>query len=389
MKFKRERNKTYDTISSYVIFTSVAIFILYRIALHFDQIMLGIGHGIVKISTILTPVFAGFFLAYLLKPVVTMLERKLFSKSKDKNPMKVRRKAVTITWLTILVTLIILCSLIVSVFTKEFQIINFDTINVMLQDLGHNFNSFYQDMMKELNQLSTESETLKNLTVQISSWLGSFTQDLGNNIMNSASHFTGALANTFFAIIFSIYFLADEKRIKAYWKNVFVTINSKKTVHNTRIFLKDADKAFSGYIRGQLLDAVLMAVLIAITLSILNIKFAVIIGILAGIGNLIPYVGPFVAYGLTTFVCILQGDMSALVKALIGLAVIQGIDGQIINPKLLGNAIEIHPMFVIVALIIGENIGGFAGMIFAVPIAALIKIEFDRYIAYKKKTSSN
>ncbi len=124
--------------------------------------------------------------------------------------------------------------------------------------------------------------------------------------------------------------------------------------------------------------------MISIVLSLTGVKFAIVIGVLAGIGNLIPYVGPFVAYGLTILACLISNDLQTLVQSLIALAIIQAIDGQIINPKLLGSTVNVHPMYVIVAIIFGEALGGFMGMIFAVPVAALIKIEFDRYIAYRK-----
>ena len=128
----------------------------------------------------------------------------------------------------------------------------------------------------------------------------------------------------------------------------------------------------------------------ALPISLVGVKFAIVIGVLAGIGNLIPYVGPFVAYALTVLVCLISNDFNTMFIAIIALLVIQTIDGQIINPRLLGSTVNVHPMYVIVAIIFGESLGGFMGMIFAVPVAALIKIEFDRLVEMKlkKKTLS-
>ena len=100
-----------------------------------------------------------------------------------------------------------------------------------------------------------------------------------------------------------------------------------------RTAVRDADRVFSGYIRGQLLDALFMMVVVSIALLLLNVKFAVIIGVLTGIGNLVPYVG-----------------------------------------------VKVHPMLVIIALLLGSKIGGLAGMILAVPVAALLKLWLDRWI---------
>ena len=140
------------------------------------------------------------------------------------------------------------------------------------------------------------------------------------------------------------------------------------------------DRVFSGYIRGQLLDALFMMVVVSIALLLLNVKFAVIIGVLTGIGNLVPYVGPFVAYGCTGFVGIMSQDWKKLIVSIIIVFVIQTIDGNIVNPKLLSHAVKVHPMLVIIALLLGSKIGGLAGMILAVPVAALLKLWLDRWI---------
>lgn len=145
-------------------------------------------------------------------------------------------------------------------------------------------------------------------------------------------------------------------------------------------FLEDADQVFSGYIRGQMLDAVIMMLMISVLLSICKVPFAVTIGVLAGIGNLIPYVGPFIAYVGVIVVCLVNGAFSKMILSLVLLWVIQSVDGNVINPKLLGSHVHIHPMYVIIVLIIGGSWGGLLGMLFAVPIGALLKLQFDRII---------
>ena len=95
---------------------------------------------------------------------------------------------------------------------------------------------------------------------------------------------------------------------------------------------------------------------------------------------MIPYFGPFIAYGGSIVVCLISGEFTKLIIALIALFVIQAIDGNIIGPKLLSHSIKIHPLLVIISLIFGSSIGGLFGMLLAVPIGALIKVIFMRYI---------
>ena len=131
-----------------------------------------------------------------------------------------------------------------------------------------------------------------------------------------------------------------------------------------------------------------MMLLISVVLSITGVKFAIVIGILAGIGNLIPYFGPVVAYAGTSLVCLISGDFKTFVISMIALLVIQFIDGNLIGPKLLSNAIQIHPLIIIVSIIFGSALGGFLGMLLAVPVGAYLKLIFVRFIDRRLKKKS-
>lgn len=194
----------------------------------------------------------------------------------------------------------------------------------------------------------------------------------------SASSIGSTLSTVFFSIVFCIYFLLDGTMLRKYWGRVSRAIFGKKTLGVFRTLLSDTDRVFSGYIRGQLLDACIMAILVSIALSLVGVKFSIIIGVLTGLGNLIPYVGPFVAYASTIIVCLIQGDFTRLIIAVICIGAIQAIDGNVINPKLLSTNINIHPLLVIISLIVGEAVAGIIGMLFAVPIAGLLKVWFER-----------
>ena len=109
-----------------------------------------------------------------------------------------------------------------------------------------------------------------------------------------------------------------------------------------------------------------------------------VIGLLTGIGNLIPYVGPIIGFASLAIVAISEGSMFHLAAGGAVLGLVMAIDGNIINPKLLSDNVEIHPVLVIVALIAGGEIGGVLGMLLAVPCAALLKLQFERFIERRK-----
>ncbi len=387
------KDPRYEKISQYVVITSVAIFVLYRLAAHFDDLLKMLGQSISWLIVVLTPVFWGFMLAYLLKPSIKFFETKLIESKriKLKDPKKSRTLAVTITWVIILAAVTAIFSLILSALTKEFKIADIDSTVAMFESIAQSMQAFYNTLLARMNALSVNSDALTEWIDQIVTVFGTMINNFGSSIIDGASNATSFFTNLLLAIIFSIYFLADGENIRSYWTKVSHALLPKSFNDGFKVLTNDADIAFSGYIRGQLMDALFMAVSLSILLSLIGVKFAIVIGILAGIGNLIPYVGAFVAYILTALSCLATNDLSTMFASIICVLILQAVDAQIVEPKLLGSSVNIHPMYVIVAIIFGEAIGGFTGMIFAVPVAALIKIEFDRYITMKlnQKEKSN
>ncbi len=371
----------YAKISIYVILTFLMIYIIIKVGDHLPNIV-----GTVRIGTslfllFLRPLIWGLVIAYLLYPLM-----KFFQRSLDKLPLFKSKKlhsrpaATAITMILGLAVIILALSLAFSAVSHQIRMIRFDDLGTLVTSIATALTDMYKALQKRLAEANISSEALNNLAQSVSDWFGSFTSNLGANLTGSLSNMTGFLTNALFAIIFAIYFLVDTEGLKTYWDNVLRSITDRWAYKGIHLFLQDVDNVFSGYIRGQIIDAALMCIMVSVALSIVGVRFSILIGIMTGLGNLIPYVGPFIAYGSTLIVCLINGDIQKLVISIIVLFVIQTIDGNVINPKLLSASIDIHPMLVILALTAGSAIGGILGMLVAVPVAALIKIWFDRII---------
>ncbi len=382
MKSRNDMNNPkYTQISLYVISTVFLIYLLIRVGDHAGIILQKIGAALHTIGIILMPLLWGFVFAYLLYPVVNRLEsflakRKHYIKSK-KSP---RNAAVAIVIVSTILIIVLALSLSVSMVTREIRLINLDDITAMLTQLAAFFQGLYSDLSQLLNQLNIESQDLQDVLNNIIAVIGANAQDFGSNIISSLGNITGFVTNLVFALILCIYFLADAKNLMNYWDHAFKAVSPKKFYTFIHTLINDADMVFSGYIRGQIMDAVFMAIAVTIALSVIGVKFAFIIGLFTGLGNLIPYVGPFFAYGGTILSCLIYGDFSTLIIGLVVVFILQTIDGNVINPRLLSQTIEIHPMLVIVALIIGSSVGGIMGMLLAVPVSGLIKVWFERIV---------
>lgn len=381
MKLGKKLNRQYMQISIYIIITSIIIYSLSLVAKNFPFIFSEILDRLSWLLSVIKPIVLGFVFAYLLDPVVNFLERKykglrLFKKRQG----SCRSYAVLSTILLVFVVLVMIVSVLVFSVTDQMRLANFDDIITLFKTGVTLFNEFFNSIYEQLGDLDIQSAELKNYVNDISGYLMNFTKSFATNAMGSISNISGFVANLLFAIIIAIYFLIDGKMMQTYLSKVSCALFSERLNKRMHQFLQDADTVFSGYVRGQLTDAFVMMILISVWLSVVGVKFGVVIGIFAGIGNLIPYFGPMIAYAASTLVCLINGDFKTMIIALIGLVVIQAIDGNVIGPRLLSHSIHIHPLLVMISLIFGSAIGGLFGMLFAVPVGALIKVIFVRFV---------
>lgn len=380
MNFKNKMNRQYMTISLYVIATCIIIYSLSLIAKNAPAIYAVVMHKLVRVLAILKPILIGFALAYILYGAVDWLEEK-YKRVKYVNRLKsTRGLAVMTVVLLVLGGFALILSLLVYSVTDQIRVVNFDSLATLVENYANSLTKFSKMLTERLNTMNIESAEISKMVKTVSDYMMNLGTNFLSSLMNSLSNVTGIVTTIAFSSIIAIYFLIDGRMIKGVVGKVSYALFSDSANARMKRFLRDADQVFSGYMKGTLMDVGVMMVLISLTLSIVGVNFAIIIGILAGLGNLIPYCGPFIAYGLSALVCLVNGDMTKLVIAIVALIVIQFIDGNIIGPKLLSQSIEIHPLLVIICLIIGSSIGGLLGMLFAVPVGALIKVIFMRFI---------
>ena len=387
--FKDKINKKYFEISMYVIFTCIVIFLLSRFTDQLPAIAKTTGSALKWVGAILKPVIIGFIIAYLLFPMLERLEGLLWKIKPFKKKKSVRGLAVAIQGVIILVGLFIVVSLLVSVITKQARAANSEDIIEGIKTYANSINELYRELIDRLDKLNINSAEIKSSVDTFTNNLGKYMLNLSSQLGNLAGNLKDGLATALFALIFSIYFLLDMPKLKKYWGRVLGIILPEKVKATLDTLIKDADKVFSGYIRGQAIDAFMVGVVVSIVFSIIGIQYAIVIGLLIGLGNLIPYMGPIVGYSSIVIVGIATSDYKSMVIAAIALLIIQAIDGNLIYPKLLSTSVNIHPMIVIISLTVGASIGGLVGMIVAVPTGALVKVWFERLINIAEKRNVN
>lgn len=399
MDWKKLFNFRYILISLYVLITALLLYCGSRTIDHIPEIWGAVTGFFYWFRVVLHPLITGFALCYLLSPAVNFFEQRLEGfrdllpralrrPAKQGKPRSLRGLAVLLTFVLVLLALTLLLSLLISALSSSVQLANLSDLWRMTKELSLAISNFYQDLLQKLSTLPVAGNDFTAYLQGAVSNLMSFAERFLGSMLSSVNNMGSFFSNLLFSLIFCVYFLLDGENILRYWKRVSKVLLGQRINRALSVFFSDADRAFAGYIRGQVIDALIMAVLVSVSLSIIGVRYGLIIGILTGLGNLIPYVGPFVAYGSTALVCVLYGDYTRLVTALIALFVIQTLDGNVINPRLLSSSIDIHPLLVIASLLVGGAVGGVLGMLLAVPVGTLLKIQFERLLELReaKKT---
>lgn len=386
MKWKDRINKKYMQISLYVIFTVVVIYTLSLILKNMPAVASVVFISLGWIIQVIKPVILGFVFAYLMDPLVDFFERRY---RRLTNIRGFRRIVAPRTWgvITAVGLLILAVSALISVLiftvTDQVRPASLDDIIKLAQGFKNSFDAFFNSISAKLSEFNIQSPEFDKYFNSASAFILSNLKNFANSAITAVTNISGYLTTIIFSFIIGVYFMIDGRMFMSYIIKVFRALFSDKVNRGIYHIAEDLDHVFSGYIRGQLTDAFVMMLLISLVLSITGVKFAIIIGIFAGIGNLIPYFGPIVAYITTTLVCLINGEIKTLVISLIALFVVQAVDGNFIGPKLLSSSIKIHPLIIIVSIIIGSAIGGFLGMLLAVPVGAYIKLIFVRFINHR------
>lgn len=384
MNWKNLWNKNYALVVFYALVLALLYHLGVRILDHFPELGAHFQNLFPWASQVISPLLLGFAIAYLLSPICHFFER-ILSKNAllSKKQSLCQNISIFMTFLLLILGVVFLGSLLLSTLTKSIQVLRFEDLFQGIEDFASTVEKFYSDLYIRLGNLPIGGEDAKEAVQLLLQKAVVFFQNMGNSVFSSLGSLAGALSTMVFGIIFSLYFLADGQKILSYWARIFRLLFGERRLEKLRRFFIDADRVFAGYLRGQIIDGTIMAVLVSVSLSVLQVRYAIVIGVLTGFGNLIPYVGPFIAYGLTALVCLVYGDFTKLLPALIALFVIQTIDGNVINPRLLSQNIDLHPLVVIIALIIGGSLGGFLGIFLAAPVASLIKLELDKFMERK------
>lgn len=352
----------------------VALIAVYQIMNHLD----GVGEWLSGLSAILSPFLWGILIAYLFYTPCRGIERRL-KKTKKKGFLNRKARGISVLLVYLIALLIIILA---------FQYI----IPILVQsvrDLIANFQTYYTESIERLNQSGTD-DFLNNPIVQEGikrlqevDWSQLATLE---NIMvyarGAVSAVTGVFS-VFVSIIVSIYILLERSKIVKFLTRLGQAIFKPKTYNLLYSYFEKANEIFFKYVGSQFLDAVLVGSIASIILSILGVKYAVLLGVMIGLSNMIPYFGAIIATVIAALITLITGGFMQAIAMLITIIVLQQIDANVINPKIVGDSLKISPLLVIFAVTVVGAYFGIIGMFLSVPIVALLKLMLEHFIAFR------
>ena len=361
-------------------FGAISLSILFFFLIYRFQ---GFGDAISKLTGILMPFIYGAVIAYLLKPVCNCVEDFLRRLLPEKMGTAANMLAVTISLLFGILVVYALIMMIVP------QLIT--SVTTLYYTARNNLNDFvdwasHQEIIasnqKLLDFIETSYDNLQDtLDNIVRTKLVPSMQSLLSGAALGVMSFVTFLKNIIIGVIVSVYLLASRKKFGQQCKMILYSLIKPRWADIILEEILYADKMFGGFINGKILDSAIIGVLCYIACLIFKFPSALLVSVIIGVTNVIPFFGPFIGAIPATLLILIQNPIKALWFVLFVL-VLQQVDGNIIGPKILGNSTGLSSFWVLFAILLFGGLWGFVGMIIGVPLFAVIYDVLKKFVLH-------
>lgn len=330
----------------------------------------GIGLGI----RILAPVLIGGAIAFILNIPMNILENKLLKKWNGKTAKTLKRPVCMILAILFVLAVIIL---VIRAVVPQFR--------ETLITLGNKVPLFWEDMLVWLNSLTNDYPELTELSTRLQNYsfdwsnitttVGGFLTNGVGTVLSSTLTVAGSIVSgittTFIAFIFSIYILSQKESLQRQANNIVDAYTKGKVNARIKEVVGRLYTNFTNFICGQCLEAVIIALLFMVFMTIFKMPYVVMISTLIAFTSLIPIVGAFIGCGLSAFMIFIDNPMQAL-WFLVLFLVLQQLEGNLIYPKVVGNSVGLPPIWVLASVTVGGSLCGVLGMLVAIPLTSTL-----------------
>ena len=209
--------------------------------------------------------------------------------------------------------------------------------------------------------------------------------DTVSKYIKTITSFAGVVFDIFITLVVSLYILLERTDIKNFLKHLLKAICNETVYKKIARYYRKTNNLFYKYISAQLFDAIIVGIITTVAMLIMNVKYAGLLGFLIGLFNIIPYFGAIVAVGIAVIVTVFTGGFAKALWLALVIIILQQVDANIINPKILGDSLDISRILIIFSVTVFGAWFGVLGMFLAVPLIGLIKIFVLDFIDEKEK----
>ena len=311
--------------------------------------------------SIISPFIYAFAIAFILNRPMMWFERTLF---KDKKKKRIFSVALTFTIAISLISVLMVLVL------PQIGL----SIAYLVEAMPGFIQSVSQTAMEVMEQIhlnSRLSRQVQEMWNNIGTGIMNFTVSVLPGVVNVSIGIGNAVIKSIMSTIIAIYMLASKDRLKFQIKKFFYAYFSKNFAEETFELGRMSNTIFSDFIIGKMIDSTIIGIIAFIGMLFIYPDYAVLIAIIIGVTNMIPFFGPFIGAIPSIFILLILSPFASFVF-LIFIIVLQQVDGNIIGPKVLGSSLGLSPLWILVGIIVGNGAMGFLGMIIGVPTFAVI-----------------
>ena len=338
-----------------------------------------------KMIGILQPITIGLVIAYLMTPIVNFEERHLLplAQKKMKDPQKAKKLVRVVSLLGALIFFVLIIAVLLLMVIPEL----YNSINGMIGTLPKQVNDF-MDWLNEY--VSSDSDISSYLEVGLTKATEFFenwaktdflpqTKNIMVGVTTGVINAVRVLFNVLVGIIISIYVLMSKEEFIGQSKKLVYALLPGKTANAIIHTVHKSNEIFGGFISGKLLDSLIIGILCFICLYFMNMPYAVLVSVIVGVTNVIPFFGPYLG-AIPSAILIMLASPIQGVYFIIFILILQQFDGNILGPAILGESTGLSSFWVVFAILVGGGIFGILGMIIGVPAFAVIFYVFRRTV---------
>lgn len=386
-RFRWDKKYLYWGITGFCV---IACAILFFMALNYIS---ALGTAVKTLVKILSPFIWGLVICYLLAPLMRALERgaflplgrRLYQKSKKSNGERFARN------LSVLVSEIIMLALMAAlVYLILPQLYSsLETIVVNSNTYIANVTNWVTKMLEDYPEIERyASQLLGTVNTNLMDWIqGTVLPELGSlvtNVTTGVYYVLMGVYNLVIGIIVSVYILSNLEGFTASAKRMLYSLFPVETAEKIREGVAFTDRTFMGFINGKLLDSAIIGLICYIVCAILKMPYALLVSVIVGVTNVIPFFGPFIGAVPSAIIILMVSPLKCLIF-IVFIIVLQQVDGNIIGPKILGSSIGINGFWVMFSIILGAGLFGFWGMLLGVPVFVVIYTAINSRIERRLK----